>query len=290
MITALLTCFLASVAPLTRADTNVLRLVNVHTDLRVLLHASPTNHLEIVCRDQDSGVNHRSNEVVLVVREAAKFTLPGDFPPLGNSGDTLWILPQSQDLELLFLGFSAETILPGQFVSQLEFRLKRVQGPGLFFVWQSATFGQLDFKINTRDGISAADRVVIGAGGHDHYNFGFTTSGVYRVTFTVSGTMSGQTVPLVSPETTFTFEVEPLPAAPPAITAPVLAIARLAAGQATFSFLTQAGIAYQLQSAPAVTGPWTNTGPPHLGNGQRQEISVPLNGSQAFFRAVATTP
>jgi surface-anchored protein len=47
-------------------------------------------------------------------------------------------------------------------------------------------------------------------GGHEHHNWGFTTSGIYRAYFQVSGRRPGQSTNIVSAETPFTFHVLPL--------------------------------------------------------------------------------
>ncbi len=192
-------------------------LTNEHVDLRTLYDPNAaTNQLSLAARDEDHGVNYMTNECILVANESAKLTLPGG-TPFGNEGDTIYVLPQSQNPDLLYLGISAEGIATGIFDGNLHFRLKSVLGPGAFFVWQAAQFGEFNVKMNTADGIDPADETQPLVGSHEHYNWGFSTTGVYQVTFQVSGRRVGDQNDITSPEATFTFEVLPLPAVAPSL-------------------------------------------------------------------------
>ncbi|MGE4181144.1 MAG: hypothetical protein AB7J34_15070, partial [Limisphaerales bacterium] len=62
-------------------------------------------------------------------------------------------------------------------------------------------------------------------------------------------------------------------------------------GIATLSVTTQPGMVYQLESAPAVTGPWDDVGEPIQGTGQTVPVVVPANGPTGFFRwRIVTNP
>lgn len=207
-------------------STNIAVLTTEHVDFRILYrpNEAETNRLTIVARDEDHGVNYRASEAVLVVPEPAKLTIPAS-TPFGNEGDPLWVLPQSQDPSLLYVGFSAEGIPMGSFNGPLEVRLIGLQGPGHFFAWQASEFGSLNVKMNSRDGISADDKTAPIIGSHEHFNFGFSTSGVYRVTLQVEGIESFSGAALVSLPATFEFHVHPLrvmSARPPTLSMPVL--------------------------------------------------------------------
>ncbi len=190
------------------------RLSTEHVDLRVVYQPEdPTNKLALVVRDDDHGVSYRSNEVALVVAESARLTLPGDLPPFGNAGEALWILPQTQDPALLYLGLSTEGMPAGVFPGELALYLRAVQGPGHVFAWQAALSG-LDVRINSRDGLDDADQIPLIAGSHSHWNFGFTSNGVYELVFEVQGRRVGVETNDFSLPTPIRFEVEPLPPKP----------------------------------------------------------------------------
>lgn len=192
----------------------VVDLTNEHVDLRALYDPTATNQLSIVAVDEDHRSNYQSNEVHLVVEEAAKFSLPAG-TPFGNAGDPFWIIPQSQDPNLLYLGLSTETIPAGVFSGNLNFQLKSLDGPGNMYVWQSDSTGNLHIYYNTADGISEADSHSSIIGSHAHFNWGFTANGTYQVSLQVSGQLAGGGT-ISSLPTKFTFQVLPLPTnAPP---------------------------------------------------------------------------
>lgn len=192
------------------------RLTTQHVDLAVVYQPDdPTNKLAIVISDDDLGVTYPSDQVALVVAESARTELPGDLPPLGLAGDPLWILPQSPEPDLLFLGLSAEDAPPDEFQGPLTLFLRGVTGPGLVFAWQ-ATPGGLDVRFNSRDGFDDSDQTPLAAGSHAHLNFGFTTNGVYKLVFEIQGRRAGVETNDFSLPTPIRFEVEPLP--PPAET------------------------------------------------------------------------
>jgi surface-anchored protein len=64
--------------------------------------------------------------------------------------------------------------------------------------------------MDSRNGLSSADASSVTPGGHAHYNWGFTTSGVYRLYFQARGVKADESEPRVSAETPFTFHVLPL--------------------------------------------------------------------------------
>jgi surface-anchored protein len=185
-------------------------LTRQHVDLRMVYQPEATNLLALVLRDGDSNRTYQAEEAILIVAEEARLLLPPG-TPFGQGGDPLWILPQSQDPNLLYLGTDAGLVPQGVFTGPLNLQLMAVQGPGHFFLWQAEEFGGLNVRMNSADGITEDDRTAPLAASHEHFNWGFSTSGVYRLTFQLSGQRLGETTNVFSPETTFTFHVFPLP-------------------------------------------------------------------------------
>lgn len=201
------------VAALTRdvsAQVGYAVLEREHADFRILYAPGDARPLALVMRDQDRGVNLASNEVILVAKDAARLTLPPG-TPFGAGGAPLWILPQSQNVNLLYLGVSAEGVPAGVFNGPLSVVLKRFDGPGYFMAWQATGPGQFNIRLNTRDGLGANDAFAPLIGSHEHFNWGFSTTGVYSATFEVVGRRIGEATNLLSLETTFVFHVQPLP-------------------------------------------------------------------------------
>lgn len=186
-----------------------------HVDLRIQYRPGDTNELELVVRDRDRATNHASTNVVLVVREGAQTPIPPGFEQFGEPGSPLWILPASQDPELLFLGISAEGLPSGVFAEPPELRLREIRAPGSFFLWQFDPSGGLNMVLDTRRGIGPESVVRPALGGHGHYNWGFTSNGWYEVTFQVEGRLVGASTNLTASPNTLLFAVEPLPPAPP---------------------------------------------------------------------------
>lgn len=143
-----------------------------------------------------------------------------DFDFMGvESGESLFYLPQSQDTELIFAGFAAyglgSSVDSYNPVDESKGRVNGstrwakttltdvrhtkpdgTTGDGEFSLWQAGTFGQITVLmascddgqdnansdgLDVTDGISGDDAMWIPAGGHNHFNFGFTEPGRYEV-------------------------------------------------------------------------------------------------------------
>ena len=204
--TAVTTLALA-VAP--RASAQCFQFTQGHVDLLAVIWNRASNQLSLMASDDASGLLYASNQCVVISPESMKFTLPAG-TPLGNDGDPLWILPQNPYTGVPYVGISAETVPADEFNDSFTLTLTRLEGPGQFIVWQADSFGGFDVKMDTRDGFGVNDSLTLLVGGHAHYNWGFTTNGVYRAYFQASGVRVGQSTNTVSLETPFTFHVLPL--------------------------------------------------------------------------------
>jgi surface-anchored protein len=96
----------------------------------------------------------------------------------------------------------------------LTVSLAAVEGPGHFFMWQANQFGSLEVRMNSRDGIGEDDSSAPHIGSHEHQNWGFSTNGIYRITFQLEGRLLGAPTNVVSLPQTVTFHVLPLPQSP----------------------------------------------------------------------------
>lgn len=129
------------------------------------------------------------SDVITVVSAEASVVLSADMPAMGaGSGQSIWVLPQSQNELLPFLGLSAGELPSAQW-SGLSFSLGTVSSPsgaGHFSLWQSDSFGDAIIRMSTAD--PGADVVSINAGSHAHYNWGFSEPGIWTLNMTASGT------------------------------------------------------------------------------------------------------
>jgi len=152
-----------------------------------------------------------SNVVTLVTSETM-LNLPVDFPPLGALlGQTIWMLPETQFFSLPFLGLATEELNSADW-GNLTISLGAVTSPsaaGNFALWQSGTFGETLLHMSTAD--PAVDLVIMQAGTHSHYNWGFTEPGAWQIEMTASG--NHRTDGLKSSTQTLAFHVVPEPSA-----------------------------------------------------------------------------
>jgi surface-anchored protein len=193
--------------------TNFLALDHQHTDgLTILYNPSGTNLLSLIAWQRDAGLDLPTNQVIFVGNTQAMLTLPAG-TPFGDAGQPFWILPQTQNPNLLYLGVNSERIPGGVFSGPLTIQLKRLIGPGYFMAWQATGPGQYNIRVNTRDGIGPSDNFMPLIGSHEHFNWGFSTTGVYCATFQVSGQRIGETTNIFSPDATYLFQILPLPPA-----------------------------------------------------------------------------
>lgn len=185
-------------------------LTHEHTDgLCVLYDAAKSPPLSLITWQREAGLDLPTNQVIFVVKEQGRLTLPPG-TPFGDAGAPFWILPQSQNPNLLYLGINVERVLSGIFTGPLTIQLKQLEGPGYFMVWQATGPGQYNIRINTRDGISASDTFQPLVGAHEHFNWGFSITGIYCATFQAVGQRLGESTNIFSAESTFVFQVLPL--------------------------------------------------------------------------------
>jgi surface-anchored protein len=162
--------------------------------------------------DEDNDQEYEPDEALLYVGPQALTTRPAGaaFDFLGvAAGQTYYRLPQSLNPELLYLGIGGEEIEGGTFLGgTVALRLKAVNGPGHFAVWQSDDAGPAVYMA-TSDGVTAADFVTVFEGDHDHFNWGFTARGRYEVTFEAVATLPDGTITM-SGDVTYYFSVDNL--------------------------------------------------------------------------------
>lgn len=187
-------------------------LTNQHADIGV---AFENGEFEPHVHDETNDTEYAPGDAVLQVGPASASLVPADsrFSFLGTAGSRIYVLPQIQNPSLLFLGLAAEEIETGVFTEdRIRLDLKRVQGPGDFFLYStSGVLGNPSVSYNSRDGISAADSAVLLAGGHTDFNWAFSQPGDYKLTVEASGTLVDGGQLLRSAEVDFHFQVIPEP-------------------------------------------------------------------------------
>jgi surface-anchored protein len=219
-------------------------LVTEHVDLNFVYSSGAGFDLQP--RDDDNGgVAYPAHQALLHVDRAAEVARPGgaayDFTGAA-AGERLYALPQGQDFRLLYLGFAgygvplnafdrydASAESGGRVSSEQQWvkaTLASVKGPGAFSVWQSDLTAPKVFMSTARPSATAGNSLWMNAGGHVHYNFGFTRPGLYQVNLRLSGHLNDDNPATLGPyveaaePTALYFNVDPGYATSAAVASP----------------------------------------------------------------------
>lgn len=199
------------------ASAQVTYLTNQHMDLRLQFHpaATGTNQLNVVLGyDSPGGLVIASNHQFYVVGTTnARRTVPAnpDFAFLGPAGAPVWILPKTQDILRPYLGVSAEDISSSDFDNPTRLELVAVDGPGTFFAYDVIGSTPTIKMAGTNSGVSSTQHTIETlVGSHGHYNWAFTTNGLYRLTFRAVGSPAGTGTNLIGRDVTMAFQILPL--------------------------------------------------------------------------------
>lgn len=262
------------------------RFTNQHIDLRITLApaAEPggTPGLSLVVRNSDAGLNLAPTNAVLVVPESARTEIPPGFEQLGAAGSSLWILPQSQDPDRIYLGFSAEGISPGFIEPAVTLRLVELTGPGAFVLWQADGLGGLNMPILSRDGLSAEDRLGLFVGSHAHFNAGFSARGRYTLGFEAEARLAGTTNLVRSAVVPVRFDVLPLPDLPLVPARLALPVARADGGLDVPVVEMVPGRRYSLEGSPDLVAWQVLDAWPATGDSSTRVLPAPLAGHRSL--------
>jgi surface-anchored protein len=210
-------------APLTAQ----VRLETGHVEVGVG-YDSVANAWDLHIHDVDNDIEYEPDEAIFVGLPGTETVVPNDpdFAFLGNPGDRVFILPQAQDPNLIYLGIAGEELPSGVFQNELvRLTLDSFSGPGQFALYETDAFGDPTVFMNTRDGIGPGDGIDVGVGDEIHLNWAFSQPGVYELGFVASSTLlNGQ--PTSSDLAVYTVEIVPEPAAASALGAAVFLLRR----------------------------------------------------------------
>ncbi len=236
-------------------------------------------HLHIGRHQDLPPAEYAPDEVVLLVGPAAGTLIPPGqaFGFLGEPGAPAYILPQVENPALLFLGLDTEELPAGMFTNnQVRLTLKSIAGPGHFALYEVSALGFPAVLLNSRDGVSPADGVVLATGEHRHVNWAFSAPGIYELVFDASGTLAATGQFTTSQPATCTLKVLG--------EAPKLHLSSGPTGL-LLKWPSVLGVNYIVQHREDMTrGDWINHGDPLHGTGSELSIT-PANAQQSgFFR------
>lgn len=140
--------------------------------------------------DHDHGHDHEYGEpgdFVLVAGAAAEQAIPeaGGYGFVGEAGETMYVLPQSEQGGLPFVGLNTEELVAGDWPGGIELELVEVEGPGGFSVYELDSFGRPEVRLGS--GAKEGDGLGLGVGLHQHVNWAFTVPGQYQVSLVARG-------------------------------------------------------------------------------------------------------
>jgi hypothetical protein len=144
--------------------------VAAHTHVEIIYRE---NQLELIYYDYDYGESDPAHVQIAVDAAAARALSEHSafLPWLGEGGATVWLLPQTEDPRLIWLGVGSAGVPADHFVGPLELRLQSVEGPGHFALFFTDSFGQPMRQMSSRDGIGSDDVMSVPARSHIHCNW-----------------------------------------------------------------------------------------------------------------------
>ncbi|XVV07597.1 choice-of-anchor M domain-containing protein [Actinosynnema sp. CA-248983] len=144
-------------------------------------------------------------DVEFRVPAAARAELPAQpaLSFLGDAGEQVFLLPQTQRTDLLWTGWNTEELRPADVSGAVTWTLTAVDGPGAFGLFTTGSFGAPEVIFNSADGLP--DTLSVPLGTHAHANWAFAEPGRYRLTFAVAAQAPGGGA--LTDTETFTFVV-----------------------------------------------------------------------------------
>nr|WP_255713855.1 choice-of-anchor M domain-containing protein [Corynebacterium sp. ACRQP] len=158
-----------------------------HMDMALAAEGSSIGAVLIDDSDPHNQAKRESGSFIFAVPDAAKKTLPeGARESFPEPPEEMWILPQAQEKNLPWLGFSTTRVGAGALSqgSKVTVSMRDVSGPGRIYTWHEDLRG-LRVELDSGD---ASKQIEYPVNAHDHQGFGFTEPGVYTATFTFAGT------------------------------------------------------------------------------------------------------
>ncbi|WP_410812803.1 choice-of-anchor M domain-containing protein [Micromonospora sp. 067-2] len=167
--------------------------------------------LDLLVHDErtEPGAEYAPADVVLVAKKESATPVPADpvYAFLGAPGATIYLLPETQNENVLWPGLSAEEIEPGAFVNNtVSIRFKQVIGPDGVSLFTFNPDGSPHKLVDSEDGLP--DVVTLQAGAHVHENWAFEKAGTYRIKVDATAKLAAGGATVTSAPVWLTFTVQ----------------------------------------------------------------------------------
>lgn len=133
----------------------------------------------------DAKVYREPGGTILWLKPSSRVTLPSGYGQVGAAGSSVWQVPQTQNPDLIWLGWSTEALNAGNTRGPVTWTINSIDGPGALRVYLSGSFGGVQSMVFAGGGSYS-----IPLGVHAHANWAFSAEGVYRISTTQTATLA----------------------------------------------------------------------------------------------------
>ncbi|MDM4721211.1 choice-of-anchor M domain-containing protein [Micromonospora sp. WMMA1363] len=171
-----------------------------HTDAVDVHYSDGRLSLKVHDDTVSPGVIRDPADVTFQVLPEAAMAVPDDprFAFLGPVDSQIWLLPMTQDPDLLWPGWNTTTLGSGVFEgNKVRLSLVDVQGPGNVTLFTQDSFGGPIMKFRSDDGLPDAIDVPVPT--HAHSNWAFSALGSYTLKFQADATLTNGTTVSTGP-------------------------------------------------------------------------------------------
>lgn len=143
--------------------------------------------LESLIGDDSSGtkVYREPSGTILWLKPSSRVILPAGYGSVGSAGSRVWQVPQTQNTDLIWLGWNTEALNAGNTRGPVSWKINSVNGPGSMKVYLSGAFGGVQQMV-----FSGGGSYQIPQGVHAHANWAFSAEGIYRINMTQTANLA----------------------------------------------------------------------------------------------------
>jgi len=191
----------------------VTTLSNGHVDIWEVHYDASTRPAEFALHvhDDETGFHYEPADVILQVNESSYFSSPATLS--GVLGSSAYILPASQEADMLYGGVSAVGSTGVFQNNRISLRMVSAgsNNPGNFVLYRFGGSGNLQIGLQATGANVDIQQFTVPVGGHEHWNWGFSNPGIYTFEIKAVGVLVADLSVLETPVELYTFQVIPEP-------------------------------------------------------------------------------